>query len=77
MHEHWLCSFSLPVSHPDSMDMAMPRAGQHERSDIPSVAEVLFQVCSYSEVQAFPFSIPPTVQSLFSLAGKAPTAAHK
>lgn len=53
------------------------QAGQHERGDIPSVAEVMFQACSYSEAQAFPFSIPPTVQSLFSLAGKAPAAAHK
>lgn len=61
---------------------SMPRgsrekAGQHERGDIPSVTKAIFPACSYSEVQTFPFSIPPTVQSLFFLAGKAPAAARK
>lgn len=41
------------------------KAGQHERGDIPSVPEVIFPACSYSEVQTFPFSIPPIVQTLF------------
>lgn len=53
------------------------KAGQHEKADIASVTEVIFPVQSYSEVQTFPFSIPPTVQSLLFLAGKAPAAAHK
>lgn len=50
---------------------------KHEKGDTPSVTEVIFPVCSYSEVQTLPFSIPPTVQSLFFLAGKALAATHK
>lgn len=76
-------SFSLPVSHPDSMEPVFHakreqgKVGQHERGDVLSVTEVIFPLCCYSQVQTFPFSIPATVQSLFFLAGKAPAAAHK
>jgi len=60
----------------------MPRgsrenAGQRERGDIPSVTEAIFPVRIYSEVQTFPLSILPTLQSLFFLAGEPPSGAHK
>lgn len=71
VHEHCPCPFLfLFVTLAVGILSAVPKgsreeAGEHERGDIPSVTRVIFPVCSYSEVQTFPFSNPPTAQSPF------------
>lgn len=79
VHEHCPCPFLfLFVTLAVGILSAVPKgsreeAGEHERGDIPSVTRVIFPVCSYSEVQTFPFSNPPTAQSpFFSLLAKHP-----